>query len=356
MKTDPANLGQDWLAWLKQGDCLPWLREQAWLLLRQAGAGGLPPSLWPYGRLEALSPAERDSALEEIAHELWIFMRLHLERRAGGLPPELDQAQRRPHLVAAYFRNGFLFHLRSRARRKETSPYHYLYRRLRELVSQGRGFFPRPGLWGALYSLEAEGESLNSLHGLVEDYAAWPSPLALVSENRLLGFHAADLDVLARYFWREAVARLGRPCFIACRELAVFLASHYRGLDPAALAEEFAADGAGEEESGLAEVRISGLAVLARQLLAGWSEVRRQVFALALDDGDLTLQQVAERAGLQGPSHARYHLQQACQDLAHFCEAWPGVSPAPSDRAFWTEFLYCVAAACKNSRPDRLGR
>lgn len=356
MTTDPANLERDWLAWLQQGDCLPWLRDQAWLILRQAGASGLPPSLWPYGRLESLSPAERDSALEEIAHELWIFMRLHLEQPTGGLPPELSEARRRPHLVAAYFRNGFLFHLRSRARRKEASLYHYLYRRLRELVSRGKGLFQRTGLWGTLYSLEPEGETLNRLQGLVEDYEAWPSPLALVSESRLLGFHAADLDALARFFWREAVGRLGRPCFIPCRDLAVYLVSHYRNLDPAALAGEFADDGAGEDELGLAEARISGLAVLARQLLAGWSEVRKQVFALALDDGDLTLQQVAERAGLQGPSHARYHLQQACQELTHFCDAWPGVSPAPSDRAFWTEFLYCVAAACKNSRPDRLGR
>jgi len=354
MTTDPASPDQNWIAWLSQGDCLPWLREQAWLILRQAGASGLPPGLWPYGRPENLSPAERDHALEEIAHELWIFMRLHLERQADGLPPELDEARQRPHLVAAYFRNGFLFHLRSRARRKQTSLYHYLYRRLRQLVAQEPGFFQRPGLGGALYSLEPAGEALNRLHGLIDDdYAAWPSPLDLVSESRLLGFRAADLAVLARSFWREAVDRLGRPCFIACRELALYLACHYRGLDPALLAQEFAGGEAGGEGGGLAEARASGLGVLARQLISGWSETRRRVFALALDEGDLTLREVAERAGLQGPSHARYHLQQACQGLARFCDAWPGASPASSDRAFWTEFLYCVAAACKNSHPDR---
>lgn len=354
MTTDPVEWGQDWLAWLNRGDCLPWLREQAWFILRQVGAGGLPPSLWPYGRLEDLSPAERDQAQEEIAHDLWIFMRLHLERQTGDPPPELGEDRQRPHLVATYFRNGFLFHLRSRARRKQTSLYHYLYRRLRELVYQAPGFYQLSGVWGALYSLEPEGEALNRLHGLIDDdYAAWPSPLALVSESRLLGFHTADLATLARFFWREAVDRLGRPCFIACRELALYLARHYRGLDPTVLEQEFTGGEAEGEGGGLAEARASGLVVLARQLIAGWSHTRRRVFALALDEDDLTLREVGERAGLQGPSHARYHLQQACQDLALFCEAWPGASPASSDRAFWTEFLYCVAAACKNSHPDR---
>lgn len=354
--TNLVGQGRDWIIWLNNGDCLPWLREQAHLILRQAGASGLPPGIWPHGRLESLSPAELESALEEIAHELWIYMRASLEKQSEGLPPELEQARRRPHLVAAYFRNGFLFNLHSQARRKDVSLYHYLYRRIREVISQGAGFFQRGGKWGTLYSLESDCESLNTLQGLLEgDYASWPSPQNLVSETSFLGFRSLDLEELARYFWREAISRLGRPCFLPCRELATYLASHYQSLRSGLLGDDACEASATVGELGLAEVQVSGLAVLAEQLVAGWSEPRRQVFALALDSRGLTLREVAERTGLQGPSHVRYHLKQACENLTAFCEAWPGVSPAPSDRKFWTEFLYCVASACNNRLPDRSG-
>lgn len=351
---DHAAANQDWIDWLSNADCLPWLREQAALILRQASLSGLPPGLWPYGRPEALSADQLESALDEIAHEFWIFMRVSLADRSQALPPELDQARQRPHLVATYFRNGFLLRLRSQARRKDVSLYHYLYRRIREVVWQGAGFFQRSGSWGTLYSLEPDGESLNTLQGLVEgEYADWPSPHDLVSESRLLGFHAVDLEELARHFWREVASRLGRACFLPCRELATYLGCHYQSLRVGLVGEESWDTGATGDESSLAEVQISGLAVLAEQLMAGWSDIRRRVFALALDSRDMTLREVAERSGLQGPSHVRYHLQKACEDLSNFCDAWPGVPPEPSNRKFWTEFLFCVAAACKNRLPGR---
>lgn len=351
-----AGTNQAWLDWLNSEDCLPWLREQARLILRQASLIGLPPGIWPHGRPESLSAAELQSALDEIAHEFWIFMRVSLEDDSQGLPPELGEARRRPHLVASYFRNGFLFLLRSQARRKDVSLYHYLYRRVREAISQGAGLFLRCANWGVLYSLEPDGVSLNTLQGLLEDdYVSWPSPQNLVSESRLLNFHATDLEELARHFWREATGRLGRACFLPCRELASYLACHYQSLRTAMVElNSWEADSTCAESS-LAEAQTSGLAVLAEQLMAGWSDIRQRVFALALDSRDLTLREVAERAGLQGPSHVRYHLQKACEDLSTFCDAWPGVSPAPSDRKFWTEFLYCVAAACNKCLPGRSG-
>lgn len=346
------------LAWLAGGDCLPWLHGQARLLLRQAGELGLPTELWPYPRAEQLAAGELAMAGEEVAHELWLFMRAALERGNPEPPPELQDASTRLNLLGAYFRKGFLNHLRSQARRKQTSLHHYLYRRVREAVSQPPGFYHRAGHWGTLYSLEPEGESVHSLLGLVDtDYAAWPSPLALLPEKELLRFRLEDLSALARYFWREAVERAGRPLYLPCRELVAYLAAHYQGLKEGPGRAKIDATAGSDDEAAeagqTATAERSGLAVLAAQLLPRWAQPRRMVFWLALDPGTLTLEQIAQRSGLAGASHAKYHLDRACEDIANFCEGWPGAVPPPTDRGFWGEFLLCVAAACKNSLHDR---
>jgi hypothetical protein len=352
------------LAWLESGDCLPWLHGQARILLRQAGELGLPVELWPYPRADQMAAGELATAGEEVAHELWLFMRAALERGGPEPPPEFGEAGARLSLLGAYFRNGFLYRLRSQARRKQTSLHHYLYRRLREAVSQTPGFFHRAGRWGTLYSLESEGESVHTLAGLVDTaYAGWPSPVALVPERELLRFRAEDLHVLARLFWREAAGRAGRPLYLPCRELAGYLGAHYQclhngpgGPEAAQGVDQGVAAAQGPDQPAAANAATAergALAMLAAQLVPRWAVARRRVFWLALDPGNLTLEQIAQQSGLAGASHAKYHLDRACQDIAGFCEGWPGAVPPSSDRGFWGEFLHSVAVACKNSLHDR---
>jgi len=342
------------LAWLASEDCLPWLAWQARAILRTAGDLGLPANLWPYPPGRLAPPAELSTATEEVAHEFWLFIRAALERRSEPLPQELGAPEMRAGLLGAYFRNGFINHLRSLARRKEISLYHYLYRRVREAVTSGPGCHYRNGRHGVLYSLEPEGRSLHALLGLVDtNYQSWPSPMALVNEKDFLHFRLEDLHKLARHFWLEATGRIEEPCFLPCRDLVSYLAEHYQCLSASLVDPQEDSPEASTEVSQQAQVERGALEVLAAQVLPLWSMARRQVFWLSLDPGNLTLQDVAQRTGLSGPSHVKYHLDRACQDLTSFCDSWPGVVPPATDRNFWIEFLHCVAAACKNSSPDR---
>ncbi len=342
-------------AWLSSDDCLPWLHVQALAILGRAGDLGLPAQLWPHGRPGEMSAGEMEAAKEEVAHEFWLYLRSQMPGRSQSWPPELTMLAARPSVqLAAYLRHGFLSRLRSLGRRKGTSLYHYLYRRVRETVAQGAGFHHRVSRWGVLYSLQAQGPSLGSLAGLVPaPYQDWASPAALVAEKDLLRCRLEDLRRLAELFWRQAVDRIGHPCYLPCRELVAYLAAHYQCLQAGAsdLLEDLAAP-----RAYAAQARRSGLEALARQVREPWSAVRRQVFGLALDPGDLTLLDVAQRTGLSSPSHVKYHLDRACEDIAKFCETWPGAVPPPTEREFWGEFLQCVGEACKNPGQGRYKR
>jgi hypothetical protein len=203
-----------------------------------------------------------------------------------------------------------------------------------------------------LYSLEEAGEPLLCLEGLVaEPYRRWTSPLGLVSEQSLLAFRRADLEALAEHFWREAVSRLGRACRLPVRELAVFAAEHYAALQPPrleALHEAIAAP-----EVSAAAGRPGAQWALAARMVSTWPRLRRRVFCLALGGERPTLAEIAERAGLSGASHAKYHLDAACRDLAEHCAGWPGAVPSFEDRGFWLEYLQCVAEVCTNSLRER---
>lgn len=335
-------------AWLSSDDCLPWLHDQALAILARAGELGLPDQLWPHERPAEMPASQLQSAREEVAHDFWLYLRGVLQGRGGALPPELGPPGPPPAgPLAAYFRRGFLMRLRSLSRRKGTSLYHYLYRRLRETVTQAPGFHHRALRWGVSYSLEPEGQSLSKLEGLIDtSYKQWAPPTALVTEKDFLRCRVEDLGGLAELFWREATSRIGRPCHLPCRELLAYLAAHYQCLQPGA--EPLPADPA-SHRAYAAQARLGGLEVLANQVMAPWSPARRQVFQLSLDPGDLTLQEVAQRSGLSSPSHAKYHLDRACEDIAKFCETWPGAVPPSTERGFWSEFLECVGLACKNS-------
>jgi len=343
------------LNWLSGEECLPWLIIQARLLRRKAAELRLPAELWPYPGPGEMAANDWQDSVDAVAHEFWLFLRENFCREKISLPAELAFAtEQSAHLVAAYLRSAFLNHLRSLARRKDVDLYRYLYRRLREDMPHCPEFhFSSIDGW-KFYSLQSRGKCLRRIATRIPaPYRSWPSPKNIISEKQFLNFRKADLCVLARFFWEEATKRLLQPHFLPLNELTAFLAEHYdclqTGDDQAGFQEVFIEG----QTSLIPQTQTHGLMMLAQQLVSSWSTSRRMVFSLSLDPGDLTLKEIARRAGISGPSHAKYHLDAACQDLARFCEAWPGVAPPPSDRNFWIEFLLCAAAVCKKSIDGR---
>lgn len=295
-----------------------------------------------------------DQNIEDVAHEFWLYLQNFLAK--GMAPPlETSDSQGRPgRTTAAYLRNGFLLNLRDQARHKDISQYRYLYRRLRQAIAEGPEFYSRSIGGGSFFSLELGAKPQAALETRVgESYAQWPSPAGLVGPKDLERLRAKDLNLLAEFFWRQAVERLGRPAFLPIRSLVDFLVAHYehlrdpqqRQLSDQALAHE-----------GLAAHNVSdqdGLEILAWQVASLWSSKRRKVFQLTLDPGNLTLEQIAQMTGLSGPSHVKYQLDRACDDLALVFESWPGVAPAARERSFWTKFLLYIAETCKKDFGDR---
>ncbi|KMY68947.1 hypothetical protein AAU61_05130 [Desulfocarbo indianensis] len=302
-----------------------------------------------------MSGSELDMASDEVANDFWIFVQDVLRGRSEELPPEvLAGREARPRLLGAYLRNAFINHLRGQVRRKEISPLRHLYRRLRETLNNAPDFYYRAAPNMAYYSMEKSAQTHTARLALgAGSYRAWPSPCELVSERQLARFKGEDLCSLAARFWQEAAARLGGAYFLPIWELAAYLADHYGFLSAGEqrFREECQAEMAVSEPTATPET--GGLAMLATQLVESWPPIRRKVFYLALDSSETTYRNIAELAGLSGASHAKYHIDRACQQLADFCETWPGVAPPPSDRNFWAEFLLITAGVCKNLTQER---
>jgi len=350
-----ASAHADLLSWLSSEECVPWLRRQARELLFRVSGLRLPRELWPHGDPRGMSESELDMASDEVANDFWIFIHEILRGRSEELPPEvLAGRDAKPRLLGAYLRGSFINHLRGLVRRKEISPLRHLYRRLRETLKNSQGFYYRAAPSMAYYSMEEAARTHTARMALgTGSYRDWPSPCGLVSEQELARFKGEDLCSLAALFWREAARRLGSACYLPIWELASFLADHYDFLSAGEqrIREECQAEMTVSEPT--AALEADGLAMLATQLVDSWPPIRRKVFYLALDSSESTYRKIAELAGLSGASHAKYHLDRACRQLADFCEAWPGVPPPPSDRSFWGEFLLITAGVCKNLTQER---
>jgi hypothetical protein len=341
-------------AWLGGEQCLPWLMAQARRIAAKVEGLRLPESVWPYPPLAGLPEEQAQALLQEVAHDFWLYLRTRTDPASScrDLPPEIVAGDR-AHLAASYLRTAYLRRLLSHARRKDAGLYRHLYRRLREVLAAEPDISLRTHQGLLLYGLQACPEQVLSLDGLVaEPYAGWPSPLALVPQKDLLAFRGGDLARLARHFWQEAAARLGAACLLPVRELAAFLNQHYDCLRPpesVSWTEDLPSP-----PGGLAAAADgSGLRALAARQITAWPPTRRRVFSLALEGEGSTLAEIAAGAHLSGPSHAKYHLAAACRDLGEFCQGWPGALPSFEDRAFWLEYLHCVAEACKKSLPGR---
>jgi hypothetical protein len=350
-----VNAQSDFLNWLSSDKCVPWLMQQARYLLARGSELCLPYELWPHGDPNELPEGELISALDEMAHEFWLFIRGYLSEGGADLPWEVAPSGNKGlSLTGAYLRSAFLNRLRGLARRKNKSPRRHLYRRLRETLQSAPGFYYLAQRERAYFSMVEEAPLTNIHMAQVEgEYRDWPSPCELVSEKQLYGFKSEHLCSLAGLFWNEAATRLSGAHYLPIWELAAYLIAHYGFFqDGEKMTTEYS-DTLAAGGLGLLSPDKGGLQLLAAQLVASWSPRRRMVFQLAIDSGELTYQEISDWAGLSGASHAKYHLDRACRELADFCETWPGVTPPPTERAFWTEFLMITAEVCRNSLQGR---
>lgn len=346
-----------WDAWLARPECSTVLEGVARLVIRQAAGIGLPDGLLPCDPLQRLSPGELEDCVQATAHDLWVFLRTRPDawKERTALQWLWGQGER---FAAHRTARDYLMHLKDRARTHGVNPWRALYRRARQLLQEDGGIHYHATARGAYYSLRADGPDLEDAAVLrAIPYDRWESPLPVASAAEL---HRADriLD-LARFFWRQAVGRLGgRECFLPVREMVHYLSRHYAhlavspGVSLAEQARPDSGDDAGEpvqagaeQAPELAVVR-SRLQDLAERLAASWTEKQRHAFYL-LHGAGLTLEAAADRMGYKGASGARYVYRSALDRLRDFCLLWPGLSPPDLDDALFDEFVERVLALCK---------
>lgn len=299
---------------------------------------------------------EREDCFRSLAHELWLFLKSRTEgwlRRMGDLPAHGANGR----VLMERIARGFFNHLRDQARTLDHDPRRSLYRRLRQILSEEPSIAYRATREGAFYSLDSNAD-LPGPHDPAgeEGYAAWESPLAVVSVTRLP--HRDALVELAGFFWRQAAQRLGRPCFMAVRELVHFIGCHYPDLSvPETVPLDAEGRIAGHDEGRGVEIPWDGpgadagvvrsrIPLLAEQLAAGWSPRQRLMFAL-LQGEEVPLHEAAPRLGYSGPSGVKHLEKSVHESIRDFCLLWPGLSPPDLDRGLFEAFLLEVVEICK---------
>jgi len=342
--------------WLGDPDCLQAVREAARFVYRMGIRVGIPSSLLPCGNPWNLPREEREECFEELAHELWLFLRSMSTRELEriGTDPATHGNTR---LLMQRIAQRFFLHLKDQARTSPRDPERALYRRLRQVLSEEPSVAYRTTANGAFYSQDPEapwpgtGQSLHE-----EPYSSWESPLGKIGLKDLP--RRSALLELADLFWRQATTRLGEPSFLPVRELARFIACHYPGFslpDPVPLhpggAKTECPEGWGIEvpspEPG-PDVRFMAhrLPVLARQLVHGWSPKQRLAFTLLVGDG-VPLREAARSLGYRNPSGVAYLEKSLFHSLRDFCLLWPGLSPPDLDSGLFETFVQEVVTVCK---------
>lgn len=347
---------EKWHDWLSSPQCLPVLETAARYLMRLARQVALPGELLPCRNPWALPQDEREECFRSVAHELWIFLRSRPPewlRRLGTLPGEEGNSRVFMQRIA----RGFFNHLKDQARTLDRDPRRALYRRVRQVLSQDPSIAYRATREGAFFSLDGAAELSAPMEELrKEGYASWDSPLAVVRVQQLN--QRTSLLELADFFWRQATQRLGRPCFIAVRELVYFIGCHYPDFSmPETVPLDAEGRATGHDEKRGGEIAWNGpgsdraitgnrIPLLAEMLVASWSPRQRLMFALTQGDG-VSLKEAASQLGYSGPSGVKHLEKGVRESLRDFCLLWPGLSPPDLDMGLFETFLLEVVEFCK---------
>ncbi len=346
-----------WDAWLSRSECLPVLEKVARAVIRQAASIGLPDGLLPCEPVRRLSSQDMEECTHAVAHDLWVFLRT----RPDGWKERIELQwlwERGERFVARRIAREYLLHCKDQARTFGANPWLAFYRKVRQILQEDPAIHYCANSRGAFFSLEPDSPEWIDTDDLrAVPYERWESPLHISPAAELQ--RKDRLRELARFFWKQAVARLGGSgCFLPVRELVHYLSRHYdcllavptassQGNPPGSQDDQDASwDQPGVESAPEHSIVRSKLQALAEQLVASWSDRHRHAFYLVHGQG-LTLEATAERMGYKGASGAAYVYRSALERLRDFSLLWPGLSPPDLDENLFDDFVERILALCK---------
>ncbi len=358
----------NWKDWLASPDCHAVLKRAARIVLNQARRKAIPRSLLPDSNgLPDQGRLERDtSSIQAMVNTLWLYANQQADtwEHRHTLAPLCAQGT---HRLAAFVAHRYTQHLLDLSRTQKVSPGKALYRRLRQCLYNHEAV--QYGIKGGHASYACAQEPMDEgsradlavLHS--ENYHQWPAPEAPFCLNPE-GLTRETVAHVACQFWREAVRRLGTPCWIPVRELTRYLMAHLP-MPPSereVLFSELASENQDDESFQDIEVSVEAsqekellrreLPRLAQKVVADWDD--RERFALYAHYAmGWTLADIAQETGHRGASGVRYLLTQLALRIRDFCLLWPGLSPWDEDPDLAEEFLEEIQKACKSAWQSR---
>lgn len=359
----------NWRDWLASPGCHAVLERAAQMVQKQAVRHGIPQKLLPEsdGSPARSLAAAGASPVQPMVNTLWLYAMEQAgawEKRHAFAALCAQGEERLAHFVA--FR--YVRHLLDLARTQAISPSKALYRRLRQCLHDHDAVCYRLMGRHAVYACAGE-DGLKSLEANTtlqpsESYGTWPAPPPSFpgSPNAL---SREDAVSVACHFWHEAVRRVGKPCWVPVLELTRYLLAHMT-VAPSEREVLFSELSLEDEDDPIQDSHIPveadqeqallrrDVPRLAQKLVANWDERDRAVF-YARYALEWNLADIAELSGHQGPSGAKYILDQITRRIHDFCLLWPGLSLFDEDRELVQHFLEEVLNVCKSAWESRRG-
>ncbi len=287
-------------------------------------------------------------------------------------------------------------------KRHSSKPFHYYYRRTREVLKGSPGFFTRavgsPHHRWSVYSLEEHAPILRAVERLrgegADRYRSdWPSPLEIVPVEACIStakdadggihekylFSGVHLKKLARFFWETATSAkfLGKPWYLPIRELIHYLRAHYHWMgDSIFLSRDENPEGERltysdesfdsllsrsglEYDDAIPCLLLSGPEIdsLVADLLAGWP-MEQQIVFFCCEVGDEeggavsdinVYERLAGQLNLKNSRQARYIHSRAKEKLQEYMRFNPILSTASEGDQ--KKFLSRLIDCCEKNQP-----
>ena len=289
---------------------------------------------------------------EEITHDFYIFLMDYFIPRLHKHPEQLyliETGNFRKLLHLAKYK--FICQLREKRRSKNTNPAGYLYRRLRQTISDAP-LFETKNLANLpfLYRLRTNKTPEQYIRTVFsdDDFSSWPLlPMRTNTPEKEI-FTAGFLINSAHILWKEANKRTD-VSFLALNDLSRYIFSQYPWLlHPVATQQLPEISSVNNTEDELDTITfLKSMEVLAEQLVATWSDRQRKIFLMRMNDSSLKWKDLARQFGT--PDHNRiYRDFSFCKkSLNEFTTNWPG--PPLSDLPDICEdvFLEKIIEECK---------
>ncbi len=312
--------------WIGSNDGHTLLLVLASRLIKEAEHNSAITAIWPYS-----ATVSNDGYLaDEIAHDFYIFL-------AENFIPKLLE---HPELISLvennnlrkffeYARKKFLWQWQEKSRSKEHNPAGYLYRRLRETISTSSHFISGKGVNNAfLFKLKKDNQSEELIQTFLaeESMSSWPIlPESKVIKSEKDIFKQKYLHLAALFFWNESCRKVAIQS-LAVRDLQRYLLSiHPWLLKPSPTLLEDDCDIAFVNNVGQdTRTHLESMAVLAEQLVTGWSKDQCAVFLMRLEEPPVKLNEIAVQLGLANHNDVHRLFTKCKSSLISFSSNWPG--------------------------------